>query len=60
MDQLLRRVLQYAVRTCKAGSGAIYLLDKRGNTSMRAPPVILDPYAEPARSQPAPSPCINS
>ena len=30
MDQLLRRVLHYAVRTCKAGSGAIYLLDKRG------------------------------
>ena len=29
MDQLLRRVLHYAVRTCKAGSGAIYLLEKR-------------------------------
>ncbi len=27
MDQLLERVLQYAVLTCKAGSGAIYLTD---------------------------------
>ncbi len=29
MDSLLSRVLHYAVRTCKAGSGAIYLLNPR-------------------------------
>ena len=29
MDALLSRVLHYAVRTCKAGSGAIYLANPR-------------------------------
>jgi sigma-B regulation protein RsbU (phosphoserine phosphatase) len=29
MDSLLSRVLHYAVRTCKAGSGAIYLVNTR-------------------------------
>jgi sigma-B regulation protein RsbU (phosphoserine phosphatase) len=29
MDQLLNRVLNYAIRTCRAGSGAIYIANSR-------------------------------
>jgi phosphoserine phosphatase RsbU/P len=37
MDSLLTRVLHYAVRTCRAGSGAIYLLNpKSGLLTARA------------------------
>lgn len=34
MDSLLSRALHYAVRTCKAGSGAIYLIDTRHSQLM--------------------------
>ena len=36
MDILLERVLHYAVRTCKAGSGAIYLIDVENNLIARS------------------------
>ncbi len=36
MNVLLERVLHYAVRTCKAGSGAIYLIDKDNQLTPRS------------------------
>ncbi len=47
MNQLLERVLHYAVRTCKAGSGAIYLLDKdESMLSARALSGVIPPLFE--------------
>ena len=47
MNQLLERVLHYAVRTCKAGSGAIYLLDKEESIlSARALSGVIPPLFE--------------
>tara|TARA_A100001015_G_scaffold315491_1_gene427430 strand:- start:70 stop:1524 length:1455 start_codon:yes stop_codon:yes gene_type:complete len=43
MSQLLERVLHYAVRTCKAGSGAIYLLDADTNLTARALSGVIPP-----------------
>ena len=47
MNQLLERVLHYAVRTCKAGSGAIYLRDNQKKTlSARALSGVMPPLFE--------------
>mgnify|MGYP001384538369 FL=1 len=47
MNQLLERVLHYAVRTCKAGSGAIYLRDNQKTTlSARALSGVMPPLFE--------------
>ena len=47
MTHLLERVLHYAVRTCKAGSGAIYLRDNQKKTlSARALSGVMPPLFE--------------
>ena len=43
MNQLLERVLHYAVRTCKAGSGAIYLRDADNHLIARALSGVIPP-----------------
>jgi sigma-B regulation protein RsbU (phosphoserine phosphatase) len=43
MNQLLERVLHYAVRTCKAGSGALYLRDADNNLIARALSGVIPP-----------------
>ena len=46
MDILLERVLHYAVRTCKAGSGAIYLIDGENNLIARSISGVFPPLFE--------------
>ena len=47
MNLLLERVLHYAVRTCKAGSGAIYLINNQKNKlSARAISGVFPPLFE--------------
>ena len=47
MTHLLERVLHYALRTCKAGSGAIYLRDNQEKTlSARALSGVMPPLFE--------------
>ena len=62
MSQLLERVLHYAVRTCKAGSGAIYLLDADTNLTARALSGVIPPSSKSTttRSRPVPTPPSNS
>ena len=62
MTHLLERVLHYAVRTCKAGSGAIYLRDNQKKTlSARALSGVMPPLfeVEPNTLQVGPTPPSN-
>ena len=46
MDILLERVLHYAVRTCKASSGAIYLINEENDLIARSISGVFPPLFE--------------